>query len=113
MKSLSPAKERALKIELLRARAALERQSMARGAQNLVESLAPRALLRSVFPRATSKSPADWIFQAVTLTRRYPLLASSVSAVLGGVGKRKRWWRIGAGLLLSWQVARSMNRKDS
>ncbi|HWK72623.1 hypothetical protein [Pollutimonas sp. M17] len=111
MKPTSPAKERALKIELLRARAALERQSMARSVQNLGVAFTPRGLLRSVFPRASSKSPSDWIFQALTLTRRYPLLASSVSAVLGGVGKRRRWWRIGAGLLLSWQVAR-MSRKD-
>lgn len=112
MKPSQPARERALKIELLRARAALERQSMARGVRDLGQALTPRAMLRSAFPKASSKSPTDWIFQALTLTRRYPLLASSVSAVLGGMGKRRRWWRIGAGLLLSWQVARSMNRKD-
>ncbi|HEY9572283.1 MAG TPA: hypothetical protein VIR76_04100 [Pusillimonas sp.] len=112
MKPSSAAQERALKIELLRARAALERQSMARGTQNLVQALTPRSMLHSLFPKASAKSPTDWVFQALKLARRYPLLASSASAVLGGVGKRRRWWRIGAGLLLSWQVARSMNRKD-
>src|SRR5690606_28304745 len=97
------AKERALQIELVRTRAALERQAMLRGVHNLADSLTPGAIMRSAFPRATSKSASDWLFQLLNLTRRYPLLASSASAVLSGVGKRRRWWRIGAGLLLSWQ----------
>ncbi|NYT58913.1 hypothetical protein H0A65_08245 [Alcaligenaceae bacterium] len=106
------AKERALQIELVRTRAALERQAMLRGVRDLGNALTPGAVLRSAFPRAASKSASDWLFQLFTLTRRYPLLASSASALLSGVGKRRRWWRIGAGLLLSWQVARSMNRKQ-
>ena len=112
MKQALTGKERALQIELVRARAALERQAMSRGIRDLGDSLTPRSVMRSLFPRASSRSPSDWIFQAVSLTRRYPLLTSSVSALLSGVGKRRRWWRIGAGLLLSWQVARTMNRKS-
>lgn len=112
MKQGLTAKERALQIELVRARAALERQAMARSVRDMGDSLTPRSVFRSFFPRAASKSASDWVFQLVTLTRRYPLLASSVSALLSGVGKRRRWWRIGAGLLLSWQVARSMNHKQ-
>jgi len=108
--NLSP-KERELQIEMVRARAAIERQSMARSVRELGSSLKPRAIVRGLFPKASSRSATDWIFQAVTMTRRYPLLASSVSTLLSGVGKRKRWWRIGAGLLLSWQLARTM-RKD-
>lgn len=105
------AKERALQIELVRTRAALERQAMSRGVRNLGEDLRPSAVLRSVFPRATSRSASDWLFHVISLTRRYPLLTSSASALLSGVGKRRRWWRIAGGLLLSWQVARSMGRK--
>ena len=101
-----------MQIELLRARAALERQSMARSARALSGSLTPRALVRSFFPRASSRSASDWVMQAVSLTRRYPLITSSVSTLLSGIGKRRRWWRIGAGLLLSWQVARTMSNKD-
>ena len=112
MKQGMNAKERALQIELVRARAALERQAMVRGVRDLGGELTPRSLLRSFFPRAASKSASDWLFQLVSLTRRYPLLTSSVSAMLSGVGKRRRWWRVAAGLLLSWQVARSMNHKD-
>ncbi|MGB3289215.1 MAG: hypothetical protein WBA83_08080, partial [Burkholderiaceae bacterium] len=97
MKPNAPANDRAIRIELLRARAALERQSMARGVRNLGDALTPGALLRSAFPKAAAKSPSDWILQALALTRRYPLLASSASAILGGVGKRRRWLRIGAG----------------
>ncbi|MGB6102291.1 MAG: hypothetical protein WBF88_00385 [Pusillimonas sp.] len=111
MKQGLTGKERALQIELVRARAALERQAMSRSVHELGNSLTPRSVFRSFFPRASSRSASDWVFQAVSLTRRYPLLTSSVSALLSGVGKRRRWWRIGAGLLLSWQVARSMNRK--
>ena len=112
MKQGLTAKERALQIELVRARAALERQAVARSVRNMGEELTPGGLLRSVFPRAASRSAADWVFQAIALTRRYPLLASSASALLSGVGKRRRWWRLGAGLLLSWQMARSMSRKQ-
>lgn len=111
MKHSLSAKERAVKIELLRARSALERQSLVRGARNLGDALRPRSLLHSFFPRLSSRSPAGWVYQAFTLTRRYPLLASSVSTVLSGVGKRRRWWRLAAGLLLSLQVARTMGRR--
>ena len=108
-KSLS-AKERALQVELMRARAALERQSLTRNLHGLSQSLRPASIMGALFPRLTSKKPSDWIFQALALTRQYPLLASSASALFSGIGKRRRLWRIGAGLLLSWQVARSMKK---
>lgn len=110
-KSLS-ATERAVKIELVRARAAIERHSLANSLGNLGQSLKPRAILHAFFPRLSSKSPSGWLLKAFRLTRQYPLLASSASALVTGVGKRKRLWRIAAGLLLSWQVARAMKDKD-
>lgn len=111
MKQGMTGKERALQIELLRARAILERQAMVRAACDVTDSLTPRSIWRSFFPRASSRSPSDWLIKGLALTRRYPLLTSGVSALLSGVGKRRRWWRMGAGLLLSWHVARVMNRK--
>ncbi|NYT87033.1 hypothetical protein [Pollutimonas harenae] len=111
MKQGLTAKERALQIELVRARAALERQSIVRGVRDLGSNLTPRSVFSSLFPRAASKSVSDWIFGLISLTRRYPLLTSGASALLSGVGKRRRLWRIGAGLLVSWQLARSLNRK--
>ncbi|WP_228255760.1 hypothetical protein [Pollutimonas thiosulfatoxidans] len=104
-------KERALRIELVRARAALERQTMARSTHELVGSLHPRALLRGMMPKGSGLSMTDWIFKVLTLARRYPLLTSSVSAVVTGAARRKNWWRIGIGLLLSWQLARHASRK--
>ncbi|TEA80118.1 hypothetical protein [Allopusillimonas ginsengisoli] len=108
------ARERAVRIELARARAALERQAVARDARELAASLRPGALAHSAFPRLSSRSASQWVLEAVTLTRRYPLLASGASALLSGLGKgkRRRWWRIGAGLLLSWQLARNMKHKN-
>jgi len=108
MKKTKPG-DRALRIELIRARAALERQTLIRTTGNLRASLRPAALVRGLIPRSISKvRPVDLVFQGITLARRYPLLTSSVSAVLSGVGKRRRWWRIAAGLLVSWQLARSL-----
>ena len=104
--------ERALRIELIRARAALERQTFIRSAGDLRDCLKPAALVKSLIPRSVSKvRPADLLFQGVSLARRYPLLTSSVSTVLSGVGKRRRWWRIAAGLLVSWQLARSLRNQ--
>jgi hypothetical protein len=103
-------KERALHIEVIRARAALERQTLASNVKMLSQSLTPSALIKGlIFGHSRrSRSPVDVLFKALTLTRRYPLLASSASALLSGVGKRRRWWRIAGGLLLSWQLARTM-----
>jgi len=108
-KSLSAA-ERTLQIELVRARAAIERQSLVNNIENLGQSFKPASLMHAFFPRLSSKGPSDWIFQALSLTRQYPLLASSASALLSGIGKRRRLWRIAASLLLSWQVARAMKK---
>jgi hypothetical protein len=108
-KSLS-GKERAAEIELVRARAALERQSLTHNVHDLGAELKPAAILHAFFPKLTSKRPSDWVFQALSLGRQYPLLASGASALLSGVGKRRRLWRVAAGLLLSWQVARAMKR---
>ncbi|HUG58030.1 MAG TPA: hypothetical protein VL002_07335 [Candidimonas sp.] len=108
-KSLS-ANERALQIELVRARAAIERQSLARNIEGMGQSLRPASLLQALFPRLAAKGPTDWALQALSLTRQYPLLASSASALLSGIGKRRRLWRIAASLLLSWQVARAIKK---
>ena len=108
-KSMSPA-DRAMQIELVRARAALERQSLGRNVSELTQSLKPSALIASFFPKRSSRKPTDLLQKAFMLTRQYPLLASAASALFTRVGKRRRLWRIGAGLLLSWQVARAMKK---
>jgi hypothetical protein len=104
--------ERPLRIELARARAALERQSLERGVRSLEESLKPATLLRGLLPKLVSRSGSlGWLGQGLLLTQRYPLLASGASALMSGLGRRHRWWRLGAGLLLGWQLARSSRLK--
>lgn len=108
MKKIHSVGEQALRIELARARAELERQSLARGIRNLEESLKPSNILRGLFPKLVSKRQSlHWLGRGLALTQRYPLLASGASALMSGLGKRHRLWRLGAGLLLGWQIAHS------
>ncbi|WP_397474056.1 hypothetical protein [Pusillimonas sp.] len=108
-KKPSAARLREVKIELLRARAAIERQTLGNSFRRLGQDLKPSALLRGLLPASVSrKRPTDWMFQGLNLVRRYPFIVSTASALLSGVRKRHRLLRLGAGLLLSWQVARNM-----
>jgi len=110
-KKPSASQLRDVRIELLRARAAVERQALARGAHSLATELTPAALVRGMLPRGLSgRRPTDWLFQGARLLRRYPYLLSAASTVLSGVRKRHRLLRIGAGLLLSWGLARKAAR---
>lgn len=110
----SAARLREVRIELLRARAALERQTLGTSIRHLGQDLKPSALLRSLLPGSVSrKRPTDWLFQGLSLMRRYPFMVSTVSALLSGVRRRRRLLRVAAGLLLSWQVARNMSDRKS
>src|SRR5690606_2628315 len=101
--------ERQLRIELLRARSAIERQTLGRSACELAGSLTPSAIFKSLLPRSVARTrPSDVLVQGLGLLRKYPFLLSSLSTLASGVGKRRRWWRVAAGALLSWQVARSL-----
>ncbi|UHL62579.1 hypothetical protein LSG25_10765 [Paralcaligenes sp. KSB-10] len=101
-----------LRIEMLRARAALERQALRRHAREVGESLKPASLLHGILPAVSNKS-VNWLLQGLTLTRRYPLLLTGVSALLSGRRRGRNWLRLGAGVLLGWQVVRSMMPADS
>src|SRR5690606_9655901 len=90
--------DRAVRIELLRARAAMERQGFAHGVTELRESLTPRGLLESVFPKSKRKSPSDLAMQAFSFSRRYPMVLSLGSALLSTAARRRmRWWKLAAG----------------
>ncbi|NYT67736.1 hypothetical protein [Pusillimonas noertemannii] len=109
----SASRLREVKIELLRARAAIERQTLQNSLRHVGQDLQPGALLRSFLPASVSrKRPTDWLFQGLGLLRRYPFIVSTASTLLSGVRKRNRLLRLGAGLLLSWQVARNMGGRD-
>jgi len=107
--SQSSARDRKTRIELLQARAAIERQSMVHGVQYLGASLTPRGLMESVFPRSKRKSPSDLLMSTVNLSRKYPMLLSVGSALFTARARRRlRWWKLAAGALVAWQAARNL-----
>lgn len=105
------ARERALRIELLRARAAIERQSMVHGLHHLGGSLTPRGLLESVFPKSRRTSPSDLVMRAFSVTRRYPMMLSLGSALFSATARRKlRWWKVLGGAIVAWQMSRNLRQ---
>lgn len=109
----SAAKLREARIELLRARAALERQTLGNSVRHLGNDLQPSALLRSFLPASVGRQrPSDWLFQGLGLMRRYPFLVSAVTTLFSGARKRNRLLRLGAGLLVSWQLAKGLSARN-
>ncbi|XOT96834.1 hypothetical protein ACMTAU_05055, partial [Alcaligenes pakistanensis] len=93
------AQERAVRIELLRVRASLERQSMSSQIHSLGDDLSPGNLWNSVKPSGLSMGGV--VTSALSLSRRYPFLLSGASAVLSSFGGR--WMRLGALALGAWK----------
>ena len=77
-KRYSVALERAVQIELLRAQADLQRQTLAMHSQNLVASLDPRQHIEALI----GGSQTDLLQQGVSLVSRYPFLLSLASDAL-------------------------------
>lgn len=100
-------RDRAVRIELLRARAAIERQSVVHGMHDLGESLTPRGVLQSLFPRSRrGRSSSGLLLQAFTFSKRYPMLLSLGSALFSASARRRvSWWKLGAGAVIAWVVA--------
>ena len=101
---LSPAVDRAVRIELLRARAALERESLAHDIAAAGRSLEPANLLKRWLPGLAKGNVSRLLWQGVSLARRYPFISSTLSALIMGRGKRSRLLRLAGGALLGWQV---------
>jgi len=112
MKKALNGEERAARIELLRARAAIERHNLARSVHELKASLAPKTLFREALPAFAGSRPVDWALSGLSFVRRYPFLLSGVSAILGGRRSRLRWVKVAAGLLVGWQLSRQLSRPD-
>lgn len=102
--------ERKVRIEVLRARAAIERGQMCEIVNDLGHSLEPSSLfngLRRQVTKGISLSAGvgfgSWLDLILSSGRRYPILFSGLSALLGTVlGKRK--WRLGALGLTAWRL---------
>jgi len=111
MSRTSSAHDRKARIELLQARAALERQGVVHGVHDIKASLKPRALLDSVFPKSKRKSPSDLLLRTFSMSRRYPMILSLGSAIFSKAARRRaKWWKIAAGALVAWQASRSLRR---
>jgi len=100
----SPAIDRAVRIELLRARAAIERESLAHSIASASRSLQPGNLFKRWLPGLSRGNLSQLVWQGVSLARRYPFISSTVSALLMGRGKRSRLLRLAGGALLGWQA---------
>ena len=100
----SPAVDRAVRIELLRARAAIERESLAQDIASAARKLEPAALFKSFLPGLASGGASRWAMQALGLARRYPFISSSLSALFMRGGGKSKLLKIAGGALVGWQL---------
>lgn len=96
--------DRAVRIELLRARAALERESLAQDLAATTRSLKPGNLIKRWLPSLAQGNLTKLLWQGFTLARRYPFVSSTLSAVVMGRGKRSGLIKLAGGALLGWQA---------
>lgn len=96
-------------IELLRARAAYERQALAVHTHALGQTLSPKRWFSQLLHPSQDvgagggQRAASFLGQGLSLAAQYPYLAASLSSML--VGKRWRWVKwLGVGLTV-WQIA--------
>jgi hypothetical protein len=111
---LSPVVERAVRIELLRAQAAVEREVLIQNVADLGVSLSPSHLVKGLLPTGlgglgglTSGNAPRLALQAFSLMRRYPVVLSSLSAVFLGGNKRSKLVKLATGAVVGWQVFRA------
>jgi hypothetical protein len=100
----SPHVDRAVRIELLRARAALEREALVVSVVEAGQSLSPRSLFSSVWPRVAAANSSRLAMQAFGLLRRYPVIGSGLSTLVFGGSKKTGLLKLGGGLLLGWRL---------
>ncbi len=110
MSKPNPLLERKVRLEVLRARAAIERGQLCHLVSDLNQSLEPSSLLdfakRQVgqrFSLGMGAGVSSWLDFLLSSGRRYPILFSGISALAGTVlGKKK--WRVGALALTAWRL---------
>ncbi|MEI2418126.1 hypothetical protein V8Z80_18260 [Orrella sp. JC864] len=90
--------DRAVRLELLRARAAVEREALASAFSRVGRSLSPVAMLGGL--RGVPAS--SLLAHGMALLRQYPFLLSSVSALFAA-GRRTRLLRFGGMAMALWQ----------
>ena len=104
--------DRLLKIELLRARAELERQTVRHAAKEISGRITPSLLFSGLMSGFSTRSTFGWLAKLPVLTLRYPFLISAATALISGTG-RQRWIKAGLGALAVWQVIRAQRSASS
>ena len=112
MNKLSPEVDRQVRIELLRARAAVEREALLHNVTGLTQSLSPAHLIKSLMPRLGATNMPGLALQAFSLVRRYPIITSSLSAVFLR-GKRSRLMKLAGAAAVGWQVYRGWQARQA
>lgn len=105
----SPAVDRAVRIELLRARAALEREALVANVSHAAGQLTPAAALRGLMPglmgaTRSSGAASGLAMQAWRLWRQYPMLGSTLSALALGGSRKSRLVKAIVGSVVAWKA---------
>lgn len=93
-----------IRVELLRARAAIERDDLRNQVHEFSEKMQPAHLLSSVVGAGRNSLLGGWGGLLFSASTRYPLLLSVFSSMLGGVGGKKL--KAGAVALVGWRLFR-------
>lgn len=114
---LSRAQSRELRLELLRARAAIERQNLRKYSGQLANDLAPGNLVKSMLPAGlTTGRTSDTLLQGAGLLARYPFLLSTLTGLFSGAKRgraSRRVLRVVVGVALGWQALRLARREKN
>ncbi|MGO3890768.1 MAG: hypothetical protein ACTJHW_07330 [Paenalcaligenes sp.] len=93
-----------IRVELLRARAAIERDDLRKSVQQFNEKIQPSSIVSSLVGAGRSSLLGGWGNLLFSASTRYPLLLSLFSSMLGGVGGKKL--KTGAVALIGWKLFR-------
>ena len=113
---ISRTEARELRLELLRARAAIERQHLRQYSGQVVDDLAPVNLIKGLLPDRIAdlgKGGAVGVLtQGADLLGRYPFLLSTLTGLLSRRGSSKRrWLGVVVGAVLGWQALRIVRQQ--
>ncbi len=115
-KKISRAEARELRLELLRARAAIERQNLRKYSGQVADDIAPGNLLKGLLPSGLGElgrgGAVDVLAQGAGLLARYPFLLSAFTGLLSRRGRSGRQWLgVVVGAVLGWQALRLVRQQ--
>lgn len=93
-----------IRVELLRARAAIERDDLRKHVQQFNAQIQPSSIVSSLVGAGRNSLLGGWGNLLFSASTRYPLLLSLFSSMLGGVGGKRL--KTGAVALIGWKLFR-------